>query len=98
MVYRSFRNPGPMSAPDAGICLLALRILRKHGLACPTEAEILALRGVNVSDADELEQASFEHEYTTQAWLVDGMMQNAPEPPPPIDPPSPTVSFKYIYT
>ena len=73
-----------MSSIDAGVCLLALRIFREHGLPCRlSEADILALRGVDISDQDAVIEATFHHEHQAQSYFVDGMMQHRPEPPPP---------------
>lgn len=71
------RRPAPPSAPlnalDAGLALLGVEVLRRLGLPCPSDAEILAFsRGGPLPEHLEGESRCLREKIS--AYLVNGML------------------------
>jgi hypothetical protein len=78
---KSFRPA--LSVMDAGCCLLALDHLRRVGLPCPSDAEVLRCTGIDADDPSTVEDAGFLFRHKVLACIIDGMMLNPPLPPEP---------------
>jgi len=71
MRRRALPSPS-LNALDAGLALLGVEVLRRLGLPCPSDAEVLRFRGVP-DDPDSVDNdAGFLREKIS-AYLVDGM-------------------------
>lgn len=67
-------HPSPtLNVVDAGLALLGVEVLRRLGLPCPSDAEVLRFRGVP-GDPDAVDNdGRFLREKIT-AYLLDGML------------------------
>jgi hypothetical protein len=73
----------PLSALDAGCCLLGLDNMRRLGLACPSDVDVLSFTGIDVNDPDAVEDAQLLFRHKALRYIIDGMMLNRPVPPEP---------------
>lgn len=75
-------RPTPtLSSLDAGLALVGVEILRRAGLCCPSDAEVLRLCGAP-DDPDPLDsEAQFLRAkisgYVVQGMLLDGLQRRA---------------------
>jgi hypothetical protein len=77
-------SPPPLDVLDAGCCLLGLDHMRRLGLPCPSDAEVLRFTGIDVDDPDDVEDAGLLFRHKALAYLIDGMMLNVPVAPDPM--------------
>ncbi len=69
---RSARPSPPLNAFDAGLALLGVEVLRRLGLPCPSDAEILAFSRGGALPEHVDSQSQFLRERISQ-YLVDGL-------------------------
>lgn len=75
-------RPTPtLSSLDAGLALLGVEILRRVGLPCPSDAEVLRRCGAPEDPASLDGEAQFLREkisgYVVQGMLLDGLQRRA---------------------
>lgn len=70
-------TPPKLIPIEAGCCLLALDIMRRHGLACPSDAEVLSLIGVSEA-ADDFEDCRYALMSQVLDRLIDGLLAQRP--------------------
>lgn len=57
--------------------MVAIDIMRRHGLACPSDAEVLGLIGVS-EGADDFEECRYALMSQVLDRLIDGLMARRP--------------------
>ncbi len=73
----------PLTAMDAGCCLLGLDHMRRLGLSCPSDVDVLRFTGIDVNDPEAVEDAKLLFRHKALRYMIDGMMLNPPVPPEP---------------
>lgn len=66
---------------EAGCCLVALDILRRLDVSCPSDAEILGLLGVDAAAGDDVDEHTFVLKSNVLDCLIDGLMTHVPIAP-----------------
>jgi hypothetical protein len=78
---RRDRSRPHLDSLDAGLALLGVEVLRRAGLPCPSDAEVLGVRGAPADAAAVESEAQFLREkisgYLVQGMLLDGLQRRA---------------------
>ena len=80
MRRRLVAAPPKLTPIEAGCCLVALEILRRLGMACPSDAEVLGCLGVNAAAGDDVDEQGFVLKSQVLDCLIDGLLTHLPAP------------------